>query len=288
MLKEENIIFENIDKFRLLNEGVNTNVLVDAINKNEYLYLYYEGEGSRLIKPFTYGTYKINGEPVLRAWVESGSFSKSFWNKNGVKPREYHEKFTFDGKIQPGFRLFYLNKIKTLLPTGKRFNLKDEGGIPIKYNEHDKDMSSIYAAIPNNLNSTQVDGLESGIDADMEKQNVGGSIFDRQKSRFFDFSAAKSKNEITNNQLKDLYDLFKKVTKKNPRDYFVASSKDGQFKYLNNKYKLTTEPSAIVGNLHDLYVKKLAPNIPISTQWHDNLKKQKLDQLKQNNNTFEK
>ena len=72
ILNEIKIFFSNIKNLRhLLNEGVGENDIVDAIQKHEYIYIYYAGDntierGYRTIRPFVLGT-STAGNKVLRA-----------------------------------------------------------------------------------------------------------------------------------------------------------------------------------------------------------------------------
>ena len=82
---ENKILREGIRLFRtLLNEGVGEQPIIDAIQKHEYLYIYYTGDdsnkmGYRTIRPYVLGTSKA-GNLVLRAWQDNPKNSSDFEN----------------------------------------------------------------------------------------------------------------------------------------------------------------------------------------------------------------
>jgi len=84
--------------------------LVDAVKKRKKLIIYYDGDepggkGLREIEPVCIGTSKRNNK-VLRAWDIEGSSHTGF---KGEQPL-------------PGWRLFRLDKILSIKPTGEIYN----------------------------------------------------------------------------------------------------------------------------------------------------------------------
>ena len=84
--------------------------VVDAIKKKDRLIIYYDGDepggrGLREIEPVCFG-YSKAGNAVLRAWDMEGSSHRDYL---GEKPL-------------PSWRLFRLDKILSLKPTGETFN----------------------------------------------------------------------------------------------------------------------------------------------------------------------
>jgi len=84
--------------------------LVDAVKKRKKLIIYYDGDepggkGLREIEPVCIGTSNANNK-VLRAWDMEGSSHTGF---KGEQPL-------------PGWRLFRLDKILSIKPTGEIYN----------------------------------------------------------------------------------------------------------------------------------------------------------------------
>lgn len=99
----------NITKSLIL-EIASIESVVDAIKKKDRLIIYYDGDepggrGLREIEPVCFG-YSKAGNAVLRAWDIEGSSHRDYL---GEKPL-------------PSWRLFRLDKILSLKPTGETFN----------------------------------------------------------------------------------------------------------------------------------------------------------------------
>lgn len=111
----------------LLVEVASIGDLVDAVKKRKKLIIYYDGDepggkGLREIEPVCIGVSKANNK-VLRAWDMEGS---SHTDTLGTQPL-------------PGWRLFRLDKILTIKPTGEIYNEPRPG-----YNFNgDKSMTSV-------------------------------------------------------------------------------------------------------------------------------------------------
>lgn len=94
----------------LITEQASYGDVVDAIKKRKVLVIYYDGDepggrGLREIEPVCLGTSKANNK-ILRAWDKEGSSHTGFL---GTQPL-------------PGWRLFRLDKILTIKPTGEIYN----------------------------------------------------------------------------------------------------------------------------------------------------------------------
>jgi predicted DNA-binding transcriptional regulator YafY len=98
----------NITKNLILEVASIESVINSIRNKNRVI-IYYDGEepggrGLREIEPVCFG-YSKRGNPVLRAWDLEGASHRGF---KGEKPL-------------PSWRLFRLDRIMSLTPTGNNF-----------------------------------------------------------------------------------------------------------------------------------------------------------------------
>ena len=98
----------NITKNLILEVASIESVINSIRNKNRVI-IYYDGEepggrGLREIEPICFG-YSKRGNPVLRAWDLEGASHRGF---KGEKPL-------------PSWRLFRLDRIMSLTPTGNNF-----------------------------------------------------------------------------------------------------------------------------------------------------------------------
>lgn len=262
ILNEIKIFFSNIKNLRhLLNEGVGENDIVDAIQKHEYIYIYYAGDntierGYRTIRPFVLGT-STAGNKVLRAWQDKGKSDSLRADSPRKRPNhEYHRDN--DGKEKAGWRLFIVDKISSAYPTGKRF--VDEDGnvmIPPLYNQNDKQMTNIIASVsPKEPKSVQTKGLGKVAAPSVVATKVDKSQFDTQTNKFKKFyNAGKQKRDATAKDIQNLYDVAKRVMKKSPDRYLVAIDKKGDFNLVDIAQKDKLPPEAIVGKLTNLYDK---------------------------------
>ncbi len=115
-----------------LKENVNNTLIMekleDLINNKLICTVDYRGEklgdvlnGIRVIEPYTVGVSE-NGEIYLRAWLIRG-ISKS----GRINPR-----------LVPGWRLFKVNRIRSVSPTLQKFLIPKKG-----YNNEDSAMSEV-------------------------------------------------------------------------------------------------------------------------------------------------
>lgn len=299
MFNEGKLLFDNIKRFRkfILNESVDNDRIVKVINANEYVYIYYAGDntiskGFRIVRPFVLGSYTRGsstgntGKMVLRAWEEKGGNSDSFYELHGKKKRLNHDYFTNYNGVEPGWRLFFVDKITQMLPTGKTFDL-NEDGIPPLYNPDDKDMSNIIAAIPMvKPKAVSVTGLDSLNEPDKYSQQIDKNIQNKDKSKFYDFSAGKAQKQIVKSDVETIFNLISKVKKKNPRNYIVVSDNNGNFVPKLTKFRNSISKDAYVGDLYDLYSRLVIPTQPTPISFFKQVKDSKIDQLDKKNQSF--
>lgn len=284
MLTENNIIKNNIFKFRrLLTESVGKSLIINAIKNMEYLYLYYDGDdltstGYRIIKPYICG---INGKgnEVLRAWQIEGD-SDSFKGKlnkwkgfhKGVR-RVGHE-FRPDAEIRdtkgkpkkkdiPGWRMFNLDKIKSVYPTGNTFKTEP---LPPDYkgknerpsDRHPFNIVSIFAAVP-------VDYKEKPIEKEPEKIDVADKYL---------------KDPNLKTHIQTWFDQVKKIKKRSPSNIIIYINDRGYPDFsigygAIKKYNIPDD--RIIGNLQRLYDEYVLPEKARRDTW---LKEKKRNALK--------
>lgn len=275
MANEFKKIISNIKNIRklVLNEGVSQNSMADAINNHKVIYINYAGDetiqkGYRTIKPFVVGVHKKSGNSVVRAWQDAGnsdSYNNVKYHNYANKKRQDHEyHFDHKGRMKPGWRLFRLDKIVSMLPTGEQFNPQNiiNSTHGVNYNPGDKDMSSIVAAIqPTPDKSTQVTGTDSTDKPDVTKTKVDKSSFDTQTPKFQRFFKAGQQNRGTNKEeIQHLYDLNQKYKKRPARKMLVVQNEKGDLVLKPIEQQNNIPSGAVVGNLQDLYQKFVVPS----------------------------
>jgi len=256
MTAENKILFENIKNFRhLITEAVGDDVIVKAINNHEYIYIYYTGDeanqkGYRTIRPYVLGT-STAGNKVIRAWQERGKSASYAAAQRGAEHDYWNDE---DGKIKPGWRMFRLDKIASAYPTGKKFNNSDGSVmIPPKYKEgSDANMTNIDVyvsskqepqAVPRTATTTAPARPEAG-----------------RWKRFA--NANKERRKINADDIKNLYDIAKRVYKKSAGKYIVAINDKNEYELVDANQKNYLPANAVVGslpNLYDTLVKQSAP-----------------------------
>ncbi len=236
----------------LLTEVVNRNDLIDTIKDRKVIYIYYAGvegksadgagvtlKGYRTIEPFLIGKSKA-GNLVLRAWQQNGASD----SHRGItrKPRPDHD-------ILPGWRLFYVDGITSMLITGKHFKK-----IRPNYNPDDKEMSDIIYAIDPDESNINVDGLSSIKEPDKYSDKL--SQFDKQSKKFKNFyDDKKNKKQIFKKKINDFYELVTKHRKKSPKDYYLVYNENGNIVAVTEKSKNKYDNDNVIGNLKELFVK---------------------------------
>lgn len=245
MLNEIRNFFNDLYRFRInLNESVGESLLVNAIKDHEYVYVYYEGEGLeskgyRIIKPYVLGVDKRNGVKSLRAWQTEGD-SDSYKGKNRT-PRMDHERFKStnkDGKgvLVPGWRMFRLDKIKSVYPTGRTF--KNDPLPPFYKGGDDKHMSTIISSIPTTTHPKD-DKDKPTPSAKVAKDYLTRTDFDRI--------------------LEKSYNLVKNIKKRAPSKVFIYVGKDGSIKFASERGLKNIDDDKIIGNLQELFNEYVLP-----------------------------
>jgi hypothetical protein len=287
MLNELKILFNNIKNFRaLLTESVGDGDIIKAIQNHEYIYIYYIGDdgiqaGNRTIRPYALGKTK-EGNTVLRAWQDNYK-SVSFRQGGGRNEHEYwHDDL--DGKEKPGWRLFRVDRISEILPTGKKFvNNDGQVIIPPKYREgaDDQMQGGVIAYVSS---KTPTLGVTTGDanEPDVIQRKV--SAFDNQTNKWQRFyNANKSNRKETGEDIQKLYKIVKRVWRKSPNNYIVVINKKNEYEAIPITYKDKVPPETIVGGLTNLYDKLVKPHKSTKPE-EDNFVRQEKDKALKNIN----
>lgn len=286
MLTEINILFDNVKNFRrkLLSEGVNQSSMVDAINDHKIVYIYYAGDdtvqpGYRTIKPFVVGTHKKSGNPVVRAWQDAGSSDSynniKYHNWANAKRQDHEYHFDHKGRMKPGWRLFRLDKIVSMLPTGEQFKPENiiNNNRGVKYNPNDKDINVVKAIQPSSEKTIDVDGTDSIHEPDTTAAKVDKSAFDDQTSKFQRFfKAGRRTRQATKDEIENLFKINQKIKKKPARKMWVVQNEKGDMILKDENQKSKIPSDSIVGNLKDLYNKFVVPDRKYDTSFFDKVK----------------
>lgn len=279
MKSELKILFENIKNFRhLLTEGVGQSNIIDAINNHEWIYLYYDGDdkdgknatGYRTVRPYVLGT-NAAGNTVLRAWQDNSKNSWHFNNK-ATRPDSLHHDYWSDQEgAKPGWRMFNIDKISKIYPTGKKFN--DENGLPMipaGYHEGgDDDMTSIIAYVST---KTEPD-FDYKYDKDQEIDKI--SKTDRDKVKWDSIRKGnKNSKQITADDVVKLRDIASRVQKTAHGNYLVVIDDKNNFQLMltKDKDKQNIPDQAIVGSLPYLYDSLVKKNAPADDKFFNDAK----------------
>lgn len=250
MLNENNVIFEQINNTRfLLREFLDKNDIIEAIQNQSVIYIYYNGidgvitKGYRTIEPYCFGV-STAGNVVVRAWQQAGASDS---NKGLKRPKRHgHDDI-------PGWRLFYFDGITSIMPTGKIFS-SEQGKIRPNYNPNDKQMKEIFIAVePMKRDDLVLKNQDNiGKSSSTEKEV---SSFQNQADKFKgDIGYRTNKEAVEKKNIIDLYELVTKHKKKSPSKYYVIN-KDGKYYAVSevglNKFK----DAENLGNLKDLFYK---------------------------------
>lgn len=256
---EIKILFNNIRNFRqMLNENVDDNDIKKYIDNHEYIYIFYTGDennkrGYRTIRPYVLGVSKA-GNKVIRAWQDRG---KSVSMMTGKRGNEHDYWVDEDGR-KAGWRMFRLDRIEKIYPTGKRFH-KTDGTvmIPPKYKEgSDKDMTSIIAYVSTNKEPD----IEVTKDKDIKT--------DYKKSKWDDFkNGNKNNREITADDVIKLKNIASNVYKKRIGSFLVAIKNNNDFDIININDKHKIPDNAVIGTLTNLYDRLVKQNAPVDTRF---------------------
>ena len=258
MINEAKIIFDKIKGFRyLLKEGVGDAPIIDAIENQEFIYLYYNGDenvekGYRTVRPMTLGRTS-KGHTVLRAWQDNGA-SWHFANRATRPDSERHDFWNDEDGQKPGWRMFRVDKISQIYPTGVKFN-DERGGplIPAGYHEGgDDDMSTVLAYV-----STK-DEPDVDYKFDREREITGDVKTDKERTEA-KWNSIKRGNgyahKISAEDVIKLRDLASRVVKKKHSNFLVAVDERGGYHLITPKQKEAHQvpESAILGSLPHLY-----------------------------------
>lgn len=128
----------------LLTETANRNQIIDAVKTKNVVTIYYAGDhivnkGYRDVEIFCYG-YSRWGHDCIRAWQTDG-----VTDTPGGKPADPLTRM-------PGWRMFRVDRIKSLQPTDEYFTIERP-----KFNPEDKDMNKIYIAADFNNTEPEAD-----------------------------------------------------------------------------------------------------------------------------------
>lgn len=282
MLNEFKILFDNIKNFRhLLNESVGDDDIIKYIQNHEYVYMYYDGDdnvkkGYRTIRPYVLGVNK-SGHKVIRAWQDNPKNSHDFDNRPTRKDSYMHDYWTDDEGMKPGWRMFRLDKISKIYPTGKKFN--DSNGlvmIPSGYHEGgDDDMSSIIAYV----STKKQPDFDYKYDKNFYGNKLSRTDINTQKWDSIR-NGNKNSKKITPNDIINLRKVASNVYKKGYGNYLVAIDNRGNFQLITpkDKDKNNIPNNAIVGSLPYLYDTIVKTDTHTNNKWFNDksneLKKQ--------------
>lgn len=284
MLTEVKILFDNIKIFRkLLTESVSDNDIIKYIENHEYLYIYYSGDGEnkkgyRTIRPYVLGV-STAGNRVIRAWQDNKKNSYSYDNRPTRSDSYGHDYWNDEGGVKPGWRMFDLDKIEKIYPTGKRFHNNDGSVmIPPKYKEgSDAGMSNIIAYV-SSKNEPVVEPTEP-----QEPEQTTGV----KGNKWDNFSRGNKNNrKITPDDVLKLRDIASRVYKKSRGSFLVVINNNNDFDIINVKDKMKVPKNAIVGTLTNLFDTLVKQRPPEEDSFFknsiDNVKKQRETNTKDN------
>lgn len=256
MNRENKILRENIEYFRhLITEAVSESDIAKYINNHEYVYMYYDGDdktqsGSRTIRPYVLGTNK-SGNKVLRAWQDRGK-SWHFQNKPTRDDSLYHDYWNDEEGSKPGWRMFRVDKISKMYPTGKKFH--DENGlvmIPAGYHEgSDDDMTSIDAYVST---KTEPD-FDYKYDREVEPEQIPRT--DQMRAKWEAIRKGNTNaRKINPDDVVKLRDIASRVYKKKHGSFLVAVDNRNNLHLITpeQKQKQNIPDTAIYGSLPYLY-----------------------------------
>lgn len=273
MLLEVKKLFENIKHFRhLITESVGEGDMKKYIQDHEYIYMYYTGDGNnkagyRTIRPYVLGT-STAGNLVVRAYQDNKNNSHDYVNRP-TRPKnnpnmddsKYHDYWVDEHGEVPGWRMFRLDKISNMYPTGKKFN--DSNGdvmIPAGYHEGgDDNMSSIIAYV-----STK---NEPDFDYKYDVRFTGEELpAKEQRTAKWDSirNGDKNRRKIDATEVSKLRDIASRVYKKKIGSFVVVIDDKNNFQIIlaTDKEKQNIPDTAVVGslaNLYDTLVRKTPP-----------------------------
>lgn len=293
MLNEVKTFFNNIKRFRhLINEAVGENDIRKYIENHEWILLYYTGDekvakGVRTIRPYVLGTSKKDGGLVLRAWQDDTSNSWHFRNKPtrpesnpDMTTSKFHDYWTDKEGEKPGWRMFRLDKISHIHPTGRKF--VDSSGnvmIPPGYREGgDENMANIIAYVSSKN--------EPDFDYTYDREEIVGEPEEISKSDWQSIARGnKNRRQINKNDVETLNRLVTKFHKRSKENFIVVIDDKNNFRLVTQnqinrarkKEGIDVPYIAIVGKLSQLYDKFVKEKfVTIDNRWFDE-QKQKME-----------
>lgn len=299
ILNEIKLFFENIKLFRgFLNESASENDIIKYIENHEWVYIYYTGDektasGYRTIRPYVLGTSKA-GNLVLRGWQDNPKNSWHFSNKptrpskNPSMELSKNHDFWIDNEgVKPGWRMFRMDKIQKIYPTGKKFI--DSNGlvmIPLGYHEGGDDgMTNIIAYV-----STK---KEPDFDYKYDKTQQGDTLNKNQVATAKWDSIRRGNNQsrkINSDDIVKLSNIASNVYKKGKGTFTVVIDDKKNYQLVTNKdiESKNIPDTAIVGGLANLYDTIVKKNVEPENKFFNDTKNKTLTNLKTDNNTNNK
>lgn len=283
MLNELKILFNNIKNFRqVLNESVGEGDIKKYIENHEWVYIYYTGDdnvakGYRTIRPYVLGTSKA-GNLVLRAWQDNPKNSWHFQNRPTRPDSLQHDYWSDHEGSKPGWRMFRLDKISKIYPTGKNF--VDSNGlvmIPAGYHEGgDKDMTNIIAYV-----STK---KEPDFEYQYDKETYGKQLTKGEitKEKWNSIrNGNKNTKTITSDDVNKLSNIASNVLKKGKGSFLVVIDDKGNYQLITPKQRDVNNipDTAIVGGLANLYDRVVKGNAPSDKKFFDDIKNKTMKQV---------
>lgn len=266
MSEETKILFENIKTFRhLINEAAGgESAIRDAMNNHEWIIIYYGGDnktarGYRMIRPYVLGI-STAGNPVLRAWQDKkkGSRQVNSWHFNNRTTRaisKNHDYWVDHEGEKPGWRMFRIDKILNVYPTGIKFiDSKSNVMTPEGYKEgSDDNMKSIIAYV-----STK---KEPDFDYEYDKETVVGEPEQTSNINWKSIIRGNKNNrQITKNDVETLNRLVTHFHKRSKGNYIVVIDDRNNYRLVTQKQiddaskkGVDIPDNAIVGRLSYLY-----------------------------------
>lgn len=290
MLKETKILIDNIKNFRnhnMINEGISEGDIRKYMEKHQFVYIFYAGDGTnprgwRTIRPYVLGVIKGKENNIgVRAWQDKGrSVSKDITKRRGNEHDHWTD--TLDNETKPGWRMFRLDRIEQIYPTGQRF-VDGDGNVvfPPKYNfSGDKDMSSIMFQVSDRKEpEPEREYRPSDLRISYKRRQKDWGVFQRGNANRRDIKPEDilSFNKVAN----DIY-------KKGMGAFFVAINDRDEFELVDEKNRMKVPKQAIVGNLARLYDKHIRQK-PDDESFFDNqkdeMKNTALNEIKEKENT---
>lgn len=261
---EHKTIINNIKIFRknrLICEGIGEGDIRKYMENHQFVYIFYAGDGHnprgwRTIRPYVLGTTQANNL-AIRAWQDRGR-SADYMNRPTRQDSEYHDYWidSLDNKEKPGWRLFRLDKIEQIYPTGQRF-VDNKGNviIPPKYNKAgDKGMTSIIFQVSTNK--------EPEIDVNLDPESTNLQIIQKKGKRDWGVfqNANANRRKITPQEISNFKNIANKIIRKKAGDLMIVINNKNDFELVELKNINKVPQDAIVGNLARLYDMEVRQN----------------------------